>query len=108
VSDAAYFVLRRGSAAWAIARSSVRGLARRGERIDLALEGAAIDADAVLGVAAGMAVTPPGAVLRRYWPEPCAGLAVWAGLPVVVVNAGELPAPLRRSEGDPQHGRRTH
>jgi hypothetical protein len=98
-----YLVLRRGDSAWGIACSTVRALTRAGDRIAVATVGRPIEADAVLGVAARFAVSPAGPILRRFWPEPCAGLGIWAGVPVVVVDAGDLPHPLRQEEGDHEH-----
>jgi hypothetical protein len=56
--------------------------------------GARLTAEEVLGVASGVAVYPAVTVLRRFWGEPVAGLAIHDGIPVVVVDPDEPPAAL--------------
>ena len=47
------------------------------------------------------ALASTGAVMRRYWPRSCAGLAVYAGRPVVVIDPVAPPPELAlKGEGE--------
>src|ERR687889_73133 len=59
----------------------VTGVVRGG-----AAGGGALAADEILGVVADLRVLPAAPALRRFWPEEPAGVAVHAGMPVVVVD----------------------
>ncbi len=98
-----YLVWRRDAVTWGLASAAVQRLSQTASGIAIHAGGERIGADTVLGVDAPLAVTPLGAVLRRFWPEPGAGLAVWAGTPVVVVDERRLPTTLRDSEGESEH-----
>jgi hypothetical protein len=95
-----YLLLRRAGGVWGIANSAVDGLSRRGEGYRVALGEGALAADEVLGVVEDLRVRPAAPVLRRFWPEATAGVAVHAGLPVVVVDPGHPPAALRFVEDE--------
>ena len=56
-------------------------------------------ADDVLDVAAHLEVRPPGAVVARYWPGRCLGLAIHDGTPVVVVEPRRAAARAARGSG---------
>ena len=99
-----FLLLRRAGGVWGIASAEVEGLAsRRGGGYRIAVgDGAkgALAADEILGVVEDLRVVPPAAVLRRFWPEAPAGLAVHGRLPVVVVDLRRPPAVLRLEEGE--------
>lgn len=103
-----FLLLRRGGSLWGIANAAVDGLARCGEGFRIAISGNGGDgagelvADEVVGVVEDLSVRPVAPAVRRFLPEPFAGLAVHGQLPVVVVDPACLPAVLRavRQEGD--------
>ena len=92
---AGYLLVRRAGGVWGIANESVSGLARDGRGYRLTVGGEVLAADEILGVVTGLRVLPPAPALRRFWPEEPAGVAVHAGMPVVVVDPRRLPAVLR-------------
>lgn len=101
-------VLRRGESHWAVARSAVRSFhGVWGGRVALKLADGELVADAVLGTIEDTAIRPTGPVLRHFWPQPCLGLAVFSGLPIVVVNPNALPRALSAQEGDVVNGRQS-
>lgn len=87
--------MRRAGGLWGIANGSVEGLARDGAGYRIAAGGEALAADEILGVVEDLRVYPAAPALRRFWPEEPAGVAVHAGVPVVVVDPRRLPAALR-------------
>lgn len=98
-------LLRRGGGLWGVAQAAVAEVSRRGAGYRLRLipagEGGAgqeLAADAVVGVADGMAVRPAGGVLARYWNEAAGGLAVYGTTPLVVVDPERPPSFLRVDE----------
>jgi hypothetical protein len=95
-----FLLLRRAGGVWGIANSAVAGLAARGAVYRIALAAGALAADEILGVVDGLRVYPPASLLRRFWPEAPAGLAVHGRLPVVVVDPRCPPAALRFDEGE--------
>jgi len=107
VSEAGGFLLlRRAGGVWGIANAAVEGLRVRGGGYRIAAAGGALAADEILGVVEHLTVRPATAVLRRFWAEAPAGLAVHERLPVVVVDPRRLPAALKLDEGDsPDEGR---
>lgn len=94
---------RQGSATWGVASAAVRSVAQTTAGIAINTDEGPLGADDVVGVDAPLDVTPLGAVMRRFWPEPGAGLAVWAGTPLVVVDERRLPRLLRHDEGESEH-----
>jgi hypothetical protein len=62
---------------------------------EVATTAGALAADELLGVTTELRLHPPGAVLRRYWPEAARGLAVHGALPLVLIDAAAPPAALR-------------
>jgi hypothetical protein len=92
-------VFERGPLAWALPRSAVAslGVAEAGWTAWIRLAGAtgrgetAVRAERVHGWAA-VTVREHSALLARGWPQRFAGLAVWRGRPVVVLDPGRLPA----------------
>ncbi len=95
-----FLLLRRAGGVWGIASADVEGLASRRGGYRISLGGHALAADEILGVVEDLRVTPPAPVLRRFWPEASAGLAVHGRLPVVVVDPRCPPAALRLDEGE--------
>jgi len=90
-----FLLMRRAGGVWGIANGSVEGLARDGAGYRIAAGGEALAADEILGVVEDLRVWPAAPALRRFWPEEPAGVAVHAGVPVVVVDPRRLPAVLR-------------
>jgi hypothetical protein len=90
-----YLLLRRGGGLWGIANAAIDGLVRRGADYRIAVGGGALAADEILGVVEDLHVWPLAPAVRRFWPQPAAGLAVHRGEPVVVVDSGRLPAALQ-------------
>jgi hypothetical protein len=101
VSGRGFLLLRRGGGVWGIANAAVEGLARRGADFRITAGGAALVADEILGVVEDLAVRPTAPVVRRFWPEAAAGLAVHGETPLVVVDPGRPPrALLETVEGE--------
>lgn len=95
-----FLLLRRAGGVWGIANAAVEGLRARGDGYRVSVAGEALGADEILGVVEHLAVRPATAVLRRFWTEAPAGLAVHERLPVVVVDPRRPPAALRLDEGE--------
>ncbi|HEY2294336.1 MAG TPA: hypothetical protein VGM86_26855 [Thermoanaerobaculia bacterium] len=90
-----FLLMRRAGGLWGIANGAVEGLARDGAGYRIQAGGAALAADEILGVVTDLRVVPAAPALRRFWPEEPAGVAVHAGVPLVVVDPRRLPAALR-------------
>jgi hypothetical protein len=107
-----FLLLRRGGGLWGIANAAVDGLARQGRdyRITIAGSGGSdLVADEILGVVEELRVWPLAPMVRRFWSEPAAGLAVHGREPVVVVDPRRLPAALRSgAEDGPEEGHERH
>jgi len=95
-----FLLLRRAGGCWGIASAAVDGLVARGAGYRISVGEAALAADEILGVVEDLRVRPAAPVLRRFWPEVTAGLAVHGRLPVVVVDPRHPPAALRFDEGE--------
>jgi hypothetical protein len=95
-----YLLVRRCGGVWGIANSDVERLARDDEGYRIAVASGEIAADAILGVVEDLAVRPPAPVLRRFWSESPAGVAVHGHQPVVVVDPRHLPDILRLDGGE--------
>jgi hypothetical protein len=93
-----FLLMRRAGGLWGIANGSVEGLARDGAGYRIAAGGESLAADEILGVVPDLRVVPAAPSLRRFWPEPSAGLAVHGGVPLVVVDPRRPPAALRCGE----------
>ncbi len=94
-----FLLLRRAGGVWGISNAAVKGLAWKDGCYRLEVGGAALSADEILGVVEDL-VVQPAPLLRRFWAEEPAGLAVHGRLPVVVVDPGRVPAVLRSPGGD--------
>lgn len=104
-----FLLLRRAGGLWGIANASVEGLARQGRDYRITIGGSGgsggsgggdLMADEILGVVESLRVWPLAPVVRRFWHEPAAGLAVHGREPVVVVDPGRPPAALRSVAGN--------
>jgi len=95
-----FLLLRRAGGVWGIANAAVSGLARQNGGYRIATGGGALAADEILGVVESLAVRPAALVMRRFWPEATAGLAVHGALPVVMVDPSRPPAALRFEDGE--------
>jgi len=95
-----FLLLRRAGGVWGIANAAVEGLRARGDGYRISAAGGALAADEILGVVEHLTVRPSTAVLRRFWAEAPAGLAVHERLPVVVVDPRRPPAALRLDQGE--------
>lgn len=95
-----YLLLRRAGGVWGIANADVERLARDDEGYRIVVAHGEIAADAILGVVENLRVRPPALVLRRFWPEAPAGVAVYGDVPVVVVDPSRLPDVLRLDGGE--------
>ncbi len=93
-------MVRRGSGLWGISPAAVKSCRQDGARVCLTLEAGVVCADAVIGVVTLAQPRPVGAVLERYWPEPCLGLTTFAERPVVIVDPGAPPTALSQPKGD--------
>lgn len=90
-----YLLLRRGGGLWGIANAAVLGLARRGSDFEVRVDAGALVADEILGVVEELGVRPAAPVIRRFWPETSAGVAVHEEVPLVVVDPDRPPRALR-------------
>jgi hypothetical protein len=97
-----YLLLRRGAGVWALSDRAVAAVRGSATGVTVTTPHAELVADEVLGIARDLAVSAPGSLLKRLWPTRCAGLAVHAGLPVVVIDP-ESPPPALRREGAAAH-----
>ena len=95
MSEQVLLVLDRAGSRWGLANDEVRSLTRRAGRYLITTGEGTIAADRVLEAAARLPVRPAGGVVGRYWPEPCLGVAVYQGVPVVVVSPSALPGALK-------------
>lgn len=106
MNDRIVLVVRHHGSLWGVPSRGVRAVASRPGGYRVELESGALEADELVGMASGLTVWAPGPVLRRFWSEPCAGLAVWARQPLVVIDVEHPPRALRASEGDRSHAQR--
>jgi hypothetical protein len=95
-----FLLLRRAGGVWGIESAAVVGLAVRDGGYRIAVGEGALAAAEILGVVDNLHVRPAAPVLRRFWCETMAGLAVHGRLPVVVVDPRNPPAALRLDEGE--------
>jgi hypothetical protein len=108
--EGSLLVLARGGTLWGVDHAAVSGLERRGGGFRIALRPGVLWVDRVVGVVAGLAVRPIPPICRRLWPEAiggrCTGMTVYAGTPVVVIDAATPPAALGFERGDGEDGER--
>jgi hypothetical protein len=97
-------VVRRGGSTWGLPEAGVRGVARDAGGLRIHATGGSLIADDVVGLARGLEVRAAGAVIRALWGERCVGLALHAGVPMVVIDPEDPPRSLR-TEGASRHER---
>ena len=94
-ADRAYLLVRRDGVLWGVSNGAVERLTRQGARFHLAVGGAELGVDEVVGVVPELAVWPVSGALRRFWPDVAGGLAVHAEAPLLIVDPQEPPRALR-------------
>jgi hypothetical protein len=99
-----FLLLRRAGGVWGIANEAVEGLSRAGGTYRIAVGAEALAADEILGVVEDLRVRPAAPALRRFWPEASVGVAVHAGVPVMLVDPRRPPAALRLDGLDEDEG----
>jgi hypothetical protein len=102
VSGGSFLVLQRSGSTWAVPDDCVCAVTRCAGSLRVATAGADLVADDVIAFAQALVVRAPGSVLAGVWGEECAGLAVLAGVPVVVIDPAAPPRALRE-EGASRH-----
>jgi hypothetical protein len=95
VSAAEFLVLRRSGSTWAVPDACVRAVDRGRTGLRVATSGGALLADEVIAFGQRLEVRAPSEVLAAVWDEGYAGLAVLAGVPVVVIDPAAPPRALR-------------
>lgn len=93
-----YLLVRRDGVLWGVASGAVQGLTRSGALYRLAVGGAELGVDEVVGVVPELAVRPVAGALRRFWPDLAGGLAVHAEAPLVIVDPQQPPRALRLTD----------
>jgi hypothetical protein len=94
VNKPGYLLLRRAGGLWGIANAAVLGLSRRGGGFAVTVDGGALMADEILGVVEELGIRPAAPVVRRFWPETAAGIAMHGEVPLVVVDPCRPPRAL--------------
>lgn len=102
MSEGGFLVLRRSGSTWAVPDACVRAVDRGAAGLRVATSGGDLLADEVIAFAQRLEVRAPSEVLAAVWDEGCAGLAVLAGVPVVVIDPAAPPRALRE-EGASSH-----
>ena len=95
-----WVVLEHDGRLWGVAGTAVERLERRAAVLRLTVTGGVLAADRVLAVVPELAVVPPPAALSRYWNEAAAGMAVFGGRPVLVIDAERPPRALLAAADD--------
>jgi len=98
VDQRGYLLVRRDGVLWGVSNGAVEGLTRHGARFRLAVGGAELGIDEVVGVVPELAVWPLTGALRRFWPDAAGGLAVHAEAPLVIVDPHRPPRALRLTD----------
>lgn len=93
-------LLRRHGVLWAVPAGAVGGVRSAGGAARVSLADLTLVADEPPQLGRNLRFRPPGAVLRRYWPFTCTGLASVDGVPVVAVDAHQPPPYLLDKEGE--------
>jgi hypothetical protein len=101
--DRGYLLVRRDGVLWGVSNGAVEGLSRNGAQLRIAVGGATLGVDEVVGVVPELAVWPVTGAMRRFWPDVAGGLAVHADAPLVIVDPRRPPRALRLDdESDPE------
>ena len=102
MTNGAYLVFLRSGGTWALPDGCVRAIGRSPLGLRVTSTAGPMIADEVIAFAQPLAVRRPGGVLASMWSEACAGLAVLAGVPVVVIDPAAPPRAVRE-EGASSH-----
>lgn len=102
-----FLLVRRDGVLWGVSNGAVEGLSRDGACFRLAVGGAALGVDEVVGVVPELAVWPMSGALRRFWPDAAGGLAVHEEAPLLIVDPLRPPRALRL-EGENTDGEGRH
>jgi hypothetical protein len=100
VDHRGYLLVRRDGVLWGVSNGAVEGLTRHGARYRLAVGGAALGVDEVVGVVPELDIWPVAGALRRFWPDAAGGLAVHAEAPLLIVDPRQPPRALRLTDGE--------
>jgi hypothetical protein len=95
-----FLLVRRDGVLWAVSNGAVEKLSRRGASFLLAVGGAELGVDEVVGVVPELAVWPVASALLRFWPDVAGGLAVHAEAPLLIVDPLRPPRALRLGDGE--------
>jgi hypothetical protein len=95
VKPGGYLLVRRDGVLWGVSNGAVEGLSRHGAQYRLAVGGAELGVDEVVGVVPELAVWPVTGAVRRFWPDVAGGLAVYAEAPLLIVDPAQPPRALR-------------
>ncbi len=95
MSAGEFLLLRRSGGVWALPDACVRTVSRLDSGTRVVTAAGTVVADEVIAFAQRLEVRAAGEVLTAIWGESCAGLAVLAGVPVVVLDPAALPQVLR-------------
>ena len=98
--DRGYLLVRRDGVLWGVSNGAIQGISRDGACFRLAVGGAALGVDEVVGVVPELAVWPVTGAVRRFWPDVAGGLAVHAEAPLVIVDPQRPPRALRLADGE--------
>lgn len=105
--EGGYLLVRRGGVLWGVSNGAVEGLSRQGACYRLAVGGAELGVDEVVGVVPDLAVWPVTGAMRRFWPDTAGGLAVYSEVPLVIVDPAQPPSALRLGAGREDLGERS-
>lgn len=100
-----FLLVRRDGVLWGVSNGAVERLSRDGVRYRLAVGGADLGVDEVVGVVPELAVWPVASAVRRFWPDVAGGLAVHAEAPLLIVDPLRPPRALRFTDGESIEGR---
>lgn len=98
--DRGYLLVRRDGVLWGVSNGAVEGVSRHGAQLRLAVGGAVLGVDEVVGVVPELAVWPVTGAMRMFWPDVAGGLAVHAEAPLVIVDPQRPPRALQLADGD--------
>lgn len=93
-----WLLLDGAGSLWAVGHEAVIAVERRPRGFRVRLGGGDLLVDRVLGVVENLATTAAGPVLKRFWHEPAAGLAVHGARPLVVLDPDHPPTILEARE----------
>lgn len=97
MSRFSWLLWRRHRALWAVPVGAVKAISQAGTP-EIQLAKGVLPADEVLGVVSNLVPRPAGEVLAAFWPFACAGLAVFQGQALVMLEPGAPPPPLCKGE----------